>query len=161
MNLNTIISSLKAKGTTTEASKKGFIYRSPDRWIDLENNYFPKGLRGDSFTIKFKSFEHHNEIEELGVANIVVEFLADSKNDLYGKKFNEMQWIVNDMCEISEAYLKETNQYKECEFDYAGDIVVVTFNISLAVDSRYIAWESYVPEVGVTNYREIDNTPIT
>ena len=159
MNLNTIIDSLKAQGTTTEASKKGFIYKSPDKWIDLENNYFPKGLRGDSFTIKFDSFEHHEEIEELGVANINIEFLADTKNDLYSKKFNEMQWIVNDMCEISNAYLKTSNQYKECEFEYAGDLVVITFSISLVVDSRYIGWESY-DSSGATAYREITNTPI-
>jgi len=159
MNLNTIIDSLKAKGTTTEASKKGFIYKSPDKWIDLENNYFPKGLRGDSFTIKFDSFEHHEEIEELGVANINIEFLADTKNDLYSKKFNEMQWIVNDMCEISNAYLKTSNQYKECEFEYAGDLVVITFSISLVVDSRYIGWETYDDD-GDDAYREINNTPI-
>ena len=90
MNLNTIIDSLKTKGTTTEASKKGFIYKSPDNWVDLQNNYFPKGLRGDSFTIKIDSFEHHEEIEELGIAIINIEFLADTKNDLYGKKFNEL-----------------------------------------------------------------------
>ena len=41
MNLNTIIDSLKTKGTTEEASKKGFIYKSPDNWVDLQNNYFP------------------------------------------------------------------------------------------------------------------------
>lgn len=159
MNLNTIIDSLKTKGTTTESSKKGFIYKSPDKWIDLENNYFPKGLRGDSFTIKIDSFEHHEEIEELGIAIINIEFLADTKNDLYGKKFNEMQWIVNDMCEISEAYLKVSNQYKECEFEYAGDLVVITFSISLIVDSRYIGWETY-DNLGTDAYREIDNTPI-
>ena len=159
MDLNLLIDSLKEKGTTKEASKKGFVYKSPDKWIDLENNYFPQGLRGDSFTIKFESFEHHEEIEELGVANINIEFLADTKNDLYGKKFNEMQWIVNDMCEISEAYLKVSNQYKECEFEYAGDLVVITFSISLIVDSRYIGWETY-DNLGTDAYREIDNTPI-
>ena len=159
MNLNTIIDSLKTKGTTTESSKKGFIYKSPDKWIDLENNYFPKGLRGDSFTIKIDSFEHHEEIEELGIAIINIEFLADTKNDLYGKKVNEMQWIVNDMCEISEAYLKVSNQYKECEFEYPGDLVVITFSISLIVDSRYIGWETY-DNLGTDAYREIDNTPI-
>ena len=161
MNLNTIIDALKTKGTTTEASKKGFIYKSPDKWIDLENNYFPKGLRGDSFTIKVESLEPHEESEELGIANIDIEFLADTKNDIYANKFNEMQWIVNDMCEITQAYLKETNQYKDCDFEYAGDIVVVTFSISLTIDTRLIAWEAYTNPQGQTAYREIPNTTIT
>ena len=161
MNLNTLITSLKAKGTTKVASKKGFVYKTPDNWVDLQNNYFPKGLRGDSFTIKIESFEHHEEIEELGIANINIEFLADSKNDLYGNKFNEMQWIVHDMCQINEAFLQRKNQYKECEFEYFADMVLVCFNISLAVDTRHIEWESYTPPSGGTAFREISNTTIT
>lgn len=161
MNLNTIIDSLKTKGTTKVATKKGFVYKTPDNWVDLQNNYFPKGLRGDSFTVKFESFSHHDEIEGLGIATINIEFLADSKNDLYGNKFNEMQWIVHDMSSIDEAYLKETNQYKECEFEYFADMVLVTFSIDLVIDTRHIEWETYTNAQGQNAYREINNPTIT
>lgn len=118
----------------------GFRYIPIKKWFSFDIGTFPSALMNDCFTIKFPDLEDSTfESDGWGLLSVSVEFVLDSKNDLYLEKLDDaLTAIVGLRALSSSEYVTKTDIRPNFSSHDIVDKILVTFD-DIKLDIRSIA----------------------
>ena len=106
-----------------------FKYIELDKWINFEVGDFPSALLNNSFAIKFPLFDPSQfESEDWGSLNVSIEFVLDTKRDLYLEKLASCIDAVQGLYALSSSQIvAKTDISKKFDSQDLQDHILVGF----------------------------------